>query len=215
MSDLNIETIRGHVPEGIYTSNIYVSKFINILDELLLEKQSAILKYCNSENPSLIGDINVLKKFVDDFAGDYFGLNTIYVLEQLYFYKHYIFSRKGTEEGLIKFLEIVTEGDVLAVDYSNIAKNLLHFNTLDGGILPEGEDLAFELFAEFNGYDPPRYVATLLDDSWESYYGVLSITIVDPFLDTPEFKKFLKFCVCKYLGLGDIGSLTVTINFIV
>lgn len=203
--------IHNHVPQVLRESNPNVDKLLDIFQELTEFVGSEISKYSRSFDPFTADTIEWVRKFVDDFGGQYLLNTHRESLECLYKNKNYIYSKKGTEAALNRVLNCYLAPyncSVFSIEYTR-GYPLIHFFTLDGGILPEGQDIADEL----NGvYDPPKYVPTILDNSWLTYYKSCVVEIsCTQFLGT-EFIEFLKYIVYLFSpmleGLGVITIIT-------
>jgi hypothetical protein len=202
----------GHVPPNLVEPNYYTRRLLAVLDAIATKRYEVIEHYADSFDPQLNTKIEDLRRFIDDFGGEYLLSTTKAALECLYFNKYEIFDSKGTDYGLIKLLTCLS-GGIVTINIS-YPYPLIHFFTLDGGILPNGQDLQDEL----NPQTPltvPKWIPTLLDDSWSAYYYTLvNITIASSTDTSQVFTDFIKRIVPLYGWYIDPNSSTINVNYI-
>ena len=197
-----------HIPSDLLEKNANAVKLAKVLDGMIDRKQVEIYKYEDRYDPSRTHTLETLRNFVDEFNGEYRPDSPRKVLECLYYNKWNIYGKKGTEYSLTTWLECVTLGTVTNVTF-NPPCPIIHFASLDSGILPNGQDLQWELD---NG-QPDFKIPTLLDDTWGIYYTSAEITIDSPYISTDEFKDWVLTHIYKYLPVSDPNTTIVTINF--
>jgi len=206
-----LKKISGHIPPSIMENNPNLRSLCNVLDAVVDARNAEIENYEESYHPLTNAKIEDLRRFILEFGGDFLISTPKVSLECLYFNKYSIFSRKGTEWGLIKLLECLSQGTV-TIEY-NIPYPLIHFFTLDGGILPNGQNLEDELDPQSPLTDP-LLIPTLLDGSWEDYYSEITITIEDSQDTSSVFTDFVKKVVPLYSWFVDSNSSTINVNYI-
>ena len=99
-----LEKYINHIPEALYSKNTNVVKFINIIQALQDIVDAGVFSYGRGFSPLTADTIEWVRKFVDDFGGDYLLQTQRKTLECLYLNKNYIYSRKGTKEALERIL---------------------------------------------------------------------------------------------------------------
>jgi len=166
-----------HIPPGILESPYAkeLIKFLSVLESIADVEIEQIQEYVKSFN-IITASLEKTRVFVDDFDGEYLLSTSKKVLETLFNNKKKFYSTRGTETTLIDILECYLQqysGTVDSLTY-NIGYPLIHFSSLDSGILPEGQDLADELGGAMT---PTKLIPTLLDGSWSNYYKTIVIEL--------------------------------------
>lgn len=204
-----LKYFRGQVPPEIHDFNVYARKLCAVLDGILDKRYEVIEEYKKFFDPRLVYKIEHLRRYVDDFGGEYLLNTPRAALECLYMHKYDIFSAKGTQDGFVQWLECLTRGTVTSYTFTS-ALPLLHFYDLDGGVLPNGQDLADEL--DGVTYTPPNYIATLLGGSWSDYYKTIDVTIDSPYVNNAAFIAFLQTVIPLYTPAIDPENTTINVT---
>lgn len=200
-----------HIPPQILESNPYALRMATMLDEMVAIREQEIARYEERFHPSLIYDIKTLRKYIDDFKGEYLLTTSRASLECLYFHKYDIFSQKGTAKGLERLLKCLAGAEDVTVTYL-LPPPLISFSTLDDSVLPNGQDIFDELDGA-TAFNPPKWVATLLGDSWLPYYGAMTVDIHTIGITlSPTFLAWVLDLLPNYLAGIDPDSTTITLT---
>lgn len=197
----------GHVPPAILANNSAARGLVRVLDGLQAYKEQQIEQYVEHFDPRRTENTTVLRQYVDEYEGEYRPDTPDSALECLVMNKGTIFGRKGTRKGLVQWLRCITGASSVTVTYEGPFP-FLHFHTLEGSVLPNGQDLLAE---KTQGYKIP----TLLADTWLTGYTNVVISILGGYNQTEEFKAWLLAVLPKYLPMVDGQSLNARIRFVV
>lgn len=188
-----------HLPDKLKENPSTVS-FLGLMQAIQELKDTEIAKFVDSYNPYL-ADNDTLMRLAKDSGQEYISTFTKKQLEGLYIRRGEIYDKKGTKDGLKALLEVLTERDIISIEYTS-SYPLLHFTTLKGSILPNGEDLKAEDDGTF-------VIPTLLGGSWTNYNNSLTITFSGEAFDY-QFDTWLKSIIPLYTPDGDDNSLSIT-----
>jgi hypothetical protein len=204
--------IGNHIPPDLVAANPDLQKLVQVIDGITQARLNELLNYTNSYDPQLVTQIQDLRSFIDEFHGEYLLTTTKAQLECRYFNKYSIFSRKGTDAGLIMLIKCLSSASMVTLSYT-LGLPLITFFTIDSGILPSPQDIANEV----NFQAPltsPVWVATLLGGSWSDYYDTITINITGSSDTSAAFTQLLETLIPLYAWFFDAGACTITINYI-
>lgn len=195
----------GHTPPAILDANPAARALVHVLDGLQGYKSLQMQEYVAHYDPRKTDNIATLRKYVDEYEGEYRPDTPASSLECLWLHKGLIFGRKGTMKGLLQWLTCICGARRVLVAYEG-PWPFLHFQTMEGGVLPNGEDLYNEKNAGFK-------IPTLLDNSWLIGYSRVTITIFGSYNTSAEFMQWLIDLLPRYLPMVDGQSLIPLIRF--
>lgn len=193
-----------HIPKEITDRNAYAAKLADLLDGMGDIKKEQINRFEDSFDPRL-SEISELKKRVDSFGGEYPNSATRKTLECLYFHKWDIYAQKGSRKGFEQWLTCVCGGTLNQVVYTP-GYHLIHFQTIQAGMLPEGQQIAAE--ENGTGQKNPR----LLEGSWNLNYGQVLVEVTGATDTSQLFKDWLIKQIPNYLPMTDPNTVTITLN---
>ena len=193
------------IPEEVLF-NPNVSAFVSILDELQKSKQGVISSALRSTNPLLCNDKKWLIRYLEDF-----GLSGVPIeiplvcLQQLALNMDEIFSRIGTEVGVVLFLETVTLGvAIINVSGAQQFQYLLPDSILDGFITNDNVTSNRRYLVDRNTLNGTCQITINLS----SKIFVSDISTGSEAMAT--FKEFIKSSIKKFVRLQP--DCTITVN---
>ena len=208
-----LSPISGHVPPKVRDKNFLVRRLLDVLDAMQVQREDGMEYYRRSFMPHFAQEMKIMRWWVDNFGGEYTSETTLEALDCFYWNAYYIYSRKGTKEGLERLLSCLIKtpeyNTSMEVTEFVIGKPLILFDSWrPNDTLPNGQDIADE---EVNS--PPKYVPTLLGGSWEEHknYIELSFDLSSNSL-TPSYQEFLEQVLRKYCPA--IGEFNLIIDIV-
>ena len=194
-----LSNISGHVPVQVKDRNYLVKNFLALFDAMHEEELNNLDYFRRSFLPQLAQELRVMRWWVDTFAGEYNSETTLEALDCFYWNSYYIYSRKGTKNGLERLLNCLVKTSEYATDVEVsefvCGKPLILFDLWRPfDQLPNGVDLAAELDSL-----EPKYVPTILGGSWEEHKHNVTITFdLDGNTLSDSYEDFLKEVMRKY-----------------
>lgn len=214
----NRETLNSfgkHIPDEIRKNNNNLNKLLKVLDGMLKVRKDELFNYTRNFLYPLVSDIRIMRRYVDEWRAEYTEESNRLCLDCLYRKYFDIYSRKGTEQGLIYLLTClfwVDDEPTITIDEYVGGKPLILFDDdAPYDVLPNGQDIANEVLATAGN---EVWCPTLLDDTWVHCYTSITITIDIPYTPTPEFIEFIKSVIVLYLPMVSPDFTVINLNFI-
>lgn len=210
-----INTFEKHIPNSIVSNNKNLEKLLKVLNGMLHIRKEQVFVYTRSFLYPLVSDMKIMRRYIDEWKAEYTEESSRFCIDCLYRNYFYIYSRKGTYDGLIKLLTclmLVDEEPFVTIEGYRVGKPLILFDdNKPFDWLPEGQDLANELSA-VSGEEV--WCPMLLDDTWLHQYATLDITVDINYTPTPEFMEFLRSVIVLYLPMISRNFINININIV-
>lgn len=209
-----LNNIERHIPDEI-KSHKPVEKMLKVLQGMVDYKQEALDEYAESFLYPMVYQIEQLRRWVDNFGGEYLESTPRPALDCLIRHSAFIFASKGTLIGLQTLLLCLVEdgiciGASVAINSFELWKPLILFDDdRPYDVLPEGVDLEGELITL-----PPLYAPTLLDDTWEDTKSHLTMTINTCAELQKSYRIFLHSILHLYVPMIARDNLVFNITYI-
>lgn len=214
MSDI-LSKFEGHIPDSIRQDNKPLEKFLLILEGMLKLRKDEIFKYIRTFMYPLVSDMRSMRRYVDEWGAEYTENSSKECLDCLYQNYFEIYSRKGTELGLIKLLECLfwVEGNhnITINSYVRGKPLILFDEARPYDWLPSGQDIANEVLAPVG---EEVWCPTLLDDTWLYQKATLDVLIDIDYTPTTEYLDFIKSVILLYLPMISKDFIIINLNII-
>lgn len=210
-----------HIPDEVFKNPNSV-KFIRLLDELCVYKDSFVTSYANSFNYKTADSLLFLRKYIAEL-GDVPLIDFLprKVLEDLVENAYVIHGLKGTKKGFVTLLESLSCGNVVVDDtYLIQLPDFLIFDDLRNGILKlsneeDGEIITQDLEDYNEAVSDPKAndFYFLFEDNWDNGHGTIDIEIETPFHDSEVFKSYIQSISRAYLpAITSATEINITFN---
>ena len=205
-----LSTITGHIPPGVLDKNYLVRGFAKIFDGMQEERLQSQDYFNRSFLPELAQELRLMRWWVDNFGGEYNSETTLEALDCFYWNAYYIFSRKGTKEGLQKLIDCLLKGQpgdpVVAITQYYVGWPIILFDAWrPNDQLPSGESIG----AEVNDSGP--LVPTLLGFRWDDYKNEIVLEVTSGTLSA-TYEEFLRSILKYYLPAIGEYNLIITVE---
>ena len=209
---MNLNNFKAHVPPAILDDNENLDAFLDVLNGMLKVREEELEVYAKSFYYPAVSRIQTVRRYIDEYGGEYTDAMSINCLDKLYRSYNDIYSKKGTKSGaelLLDRLFCVPDGTT-TINFFSKGKPLILFDDYRyKDQLPNGEDLAAELLAPIG---EETYVRTLLDDTWAHSTDVTEISVPNLGSYSVEFLDFIKRTLVLYLPM--VSKKNLIIEFI-
>jgi hypothetical protein len=206
---MNLNDFKTHVPEDLLTDNPNLNAFLDVLNGMLTIRESELAVYAKSFYFPAVTRIQTVRRYIDEYGGEYTDGMSIQCLEKLYNSYNDIYSRKGTKKGveiLLDRLFCVADGTI-TVNFFEKGKPLILFDDYRyKDQLPNGEDLAGELEAAAG---EETYVRTLLDDTWLHSRDSFEVTVPNVGTYSDTFLDFVRGVLYLYLPMVNPNNIKI------
>lgn len=207
---MNLNNFKEHVPDTLLLDNENLDKFLDVLNGMLSVREDELEVYAKSFYYPAVTRLQTVQRYISDYAGEYPENMSIQCLDALYNSYYDIYSRKGTEAGLLILLDrlfCLADGTTTLTSFEKGKPLILSDSARYRDFLPNGQDLANEL--EPTG--AVSYAPTLLGDTWSDSYNYVTIGVPNVGSYTVDFLDFIRGVLLNYLPMVSVTS--VVINF--
>lgn len=199
---------RDNIPEELLSDSVYADKYIQILDELAVDKDILIEMFRRFHSPILNPRTSFLKRFIKGL-GDLSLVPGIprKVLEDLILRSWHIYSLKGSTDGLILFLNTISIGRAII--------NTSKMYTTGAYIIPDDIVSGYQMLSNLSTPTSDEYgdyVATigldedsflfLFEDTLINRVPLLEICLLTPFANILEFREWLTNILPEFVPLS-------------
>jgi hypothetical protein len=213
-----------YIPPEILTTQD-VRNYVNVLDGLCVEKSVYVNKFSRSFNALTIESKTFLEKWLID-VGNLLLVPGIprKVIEGLILDSHNIYNLKGTQKGLILFLEIVCCGGarVFHKNLVNRGNFIKPDHLLDGFLMLSGEgttvgqelvtDSEYQAYLDFLSIASNDFLFIFDHDSYDTGVGTIEIRIASPFAHIKEFRDWIGSIIEQFLPMASAYSTYIEIK---
>lgn len=208
-----MEKFEDHIPEDILLNNNPLKKLLKVLEGMMKIREDEMVNYTRRFLYPLVTDMKLRRRYIDEWRAEYLYTSSDVCLECLYVNYATIYREKGTENSLktllMCLLWIGIKPEVTITEFK-FGKPLILSDDFRNNRdwLPEGQDIFNELEA-----NPTIWCPTLLDDTWEHTYAVITIDISAGYTPTADYIDFLKSVIKLYIPmLKDL--VKINLNFL-
>lgn len=209
-----LKTFDGHIPDSILEENIELRNLLQVLNGMQSIREDEIFNYIRSFVQPLVSDLNIAKKYVDEWKAEYTQNSSLKCIDCLYRNFYTIYSGKGTFLSLSTLIKcllwVEIEPQVTITDYVKGKPLILFSDKILDDWLPDDSDI----WNEVGVTDEDKiWCPTLLGDSWEPTYTTVNIDITCGYVPTDDFITFLKETILLYLPMLR-GYTNLNLNFL-